>query len=557
MSPLTPFPGWQPPRLFPPSPMTSRHGRDPYTAALEAACVAYSVEVGRVLDRAYRWREVYDVRVDGVVADGLTDDTSALQRAFDNGDGRPFLIPGLVAVQPDTLILPDGAVLIGLIPPSKRYLAADIIASEPSYFPCSGLQLVQGAHGALFRCGAQTPANEEPSLTLVNLVLRHGEAGRTSADVACDVAPWKALLLGCRIENLAAAFKVQAPATGMDITLEGCQLVHTDTVVSGSVTKARMVTCQGNVESNTTWTGPAHLEVRGCDFQAGGSHIIIDGAESVLLHGNVHDLSGDAAVKIIGDVEHGLIVDSMFRTSGADLVDAAGRRSHIYLNSIARVVQVSGCSFSWPHYDSSPILAPDHILELDDAAGSWIEFEGNITRRGCIDIPVRVTGSSAEVLRADDFMLDACVGSPGGTVGSPNTASDILSAAVVALHTALADEQPPVRLTLFDNRKCIADCDARKLLVIGRATPNTIDLSAAPMTFDRAHQITLGTFTCYELGGQSIAFAAPSGLQAEGRWLQAKRVYNFAPAIGNPMGWVNITATATLPQTWRPLANVL
>ena len=124
--------------------------------------MTYSGQIGWILDHLYNWRQFYDVRNDGVIADGVTDDTAALQRALDNSDGRPFYIPGLIAVQPNTIVMPAGAVLIGMAPPSQRYLAADIVAAVPSYDLCSGIQLVAGTHGALFKCESQTPASEPP-----------------------------------------------------------------------------------------------------------------------------------------------------------------------------------------------------------------------------------------------------------------------------------------------------------------------------------------------------------------------------------------------------------
>ena len=383
------------------------------------------------------------------------------------------------------------------------------------------------------RSSSVTPKRRQtsfPGLTLVNLALRFGGSGRGSSDVGCDVAPWKAVLIGCRLENLASVFKVAAPATGIDLVAVHCQLVHVDTFVDGATTRASMIDCRDCVESGTTWTAPEALEVRGCAFLGGTSHIrVVDGVSATLL-GNSHSLAGEAAVRLEGDLAHWSIVGSRFLTSGADLVDAAGKRSHVYVADGVQEGLISGCSFSWPHYDAALPTSPLHLLELDETVGSLIRWVGNEAARGCVDVPFLSTGSNSSVLRVDEFVLDACVGSAGGTVGDPNGATDIFSATMTNLYACLVDVGTPFPFGLVENRKNIADCDARRVILFGKGAVRTIDLSPAPLTVDRVANITFGTWTGYELGGQTIAGAAPSGLQAEGRWLAAKRIYSFTPA---------------------------
>ena len=215
-----------------------------------------------------------------------------------------------------------------------------------------------------------------PGLTLVNLALRFGAAARGATDVGCAVAPWKALLIGCRFENLTSVFKVAAPATGIDLLVQNCQLVHVDTLVDGATTRASMIDCRNSVESGTTWTAPEALEVRGCDFRGGTSHIRVVGGTSVLLSGNSHSLAGEAAVRLEGDLEVASLVGCHFLGSGADLVDAAGKRSHVYVVDVVREGLISGCSFSWPHFDAGLPTSPLHLLELDRDSGLTHHMEG-------------------------------------------------------------------------------------------------------------------------------------------------------------------------------------
>ena len=185
--------------------------------------------------------------------------------------------------------------------------------------------------------------------------------------------------------------------------------------------------------------------------------------------------------------------------------------------------------------------------------GSLIIWKGNQARRGATDVPFLSTGTNTAVLRLDEVILDGCVGSAGGTVGDPNGLADVFSSTMTNLTACLVNAGHPTLFGLVDNRRNNADCHALRLLLYGVGGAKIINLAPAPLTLDRVQNITLGGLSFYESGGQTIASAAPSGAQAQGRWVQGKRIYDSAP-LASPatnVGWVNITPTLTLPQTWR------
>ncbi len=465
----------------------------------------------------------------GAVADGVNDDTRALQKTFIFTRVR-FPVGLYCITEPVPLIA--GTHVEGEKPYSG-YIdwSHDFQQAEPTYKDIAAvLQYLPSNHGALFSAADKT--------SFMNMVFRSGQV-RTDQDDFFSAQADHVTLINCRFENLEHVVSDPSHAqTFGALKVQGCGFFNCGKPFRGVLTDSVFQSCI--FTSNDTpfhlTTGAGFNIFDGNRFEWNTRAIMGYQCRANVVSNNLFDAQDETAIYLFNSTNWNISGNQFYR-NGRD-GSTVGKRSHIHLKGTSLSgVRISNNTFLKGQADGDSIpLWPLHILEIEGAASTYTTFTDNDSINGCVDLPVLDTYySSPDALLADAVHVKG--------ICNPDGATDALQMVCRNLAKAAA---MPVEVHLYENRRWPAylDIEPGKIVLVGHGNVTLTNDSGASNSILAMHNLTYGR----TYGPEPRASAAENAPNA-GYWEQGALVWNTEPAEGDAVGWVCVEAGE--PGQWR------
>ncbi|EMG39151.1 Pectate lyase superfamily protein [Desulfocurvibacter africanus PCS] len=469
----------------------------------------------------------------GARGDGATDDSEALGKALAFPAVR---FPAGTYLVSRSLALSGHSALMGAgLPAAFMDWETDWQQEKPGYASrASVIQYKPGSHGALF-----DPADH---VSFSGLVFRCGQV-RTVDDAFLSGPASHLVLDGCRFENLESVAVDPLGSTSFGaMRMDGCIFVGCGTVLQGALVDCRIsgcvfTTCDLCID---TGEGSGFNLVTGNRFEWNKQAVRVYRGRANVLSSNIFDASEKAAI-LLHQAKDQLVQGNIFWRNGRGGSEA-GNRSHIAVlescadnvirhNTFLRGAPDGGEDAQWPRF----------VLEFISAPATRTVFTGNAAINGCLDMPVYdAWWNSQATLIADDVHIRG--------IGNPGQDSDQLIEMLKRL-AFVADA--PVNVHLYEDRRftVYTDLTADKIRLVGHDNVTLTDTTGQAHSLLEVENLAYGP----SFLGRASAMRASSA-PTLGYWRHGSLVWNTAPGVGQPLGWVCTAAGS--PGTWVGFATL-
>ncbi len=469
----------------------------------------------------------------GVVADGESDDTQALQKAL--AFPKVFFPIGIYAIS-GPLDLHDFLQLEGEMHNSS-FIDWDNDHEQytPSYAGAASIvQYLDGQTGTIF--------NHAHSISFKKLVFRNGQTQRET-DVFMDGRPNFCSFVDCKFENFNHILydATASEAFGANAFFN-CKFASCGTMFRGVLVDYIFVgnTFTSNGVCFEATSGSGFNTFSANRFEWNKKAILNYQGRSNVITGNLFDAHEETAI-MLHDSSNNHIGSNVFWRNGRDGSEA-GKRSHLVIQEASYSNTIHGNTFLKGGPDDEPDPRwPEYIIEFLGVEDGENSFTGNATVNGCMTMPVYDPyWNSANACQFDDIHVKE--------IGNPNLCNDNLLEIVKQIASLSSS---PVNVHIYEDRKFsfYADVEPNRVRIIGHGSVTLSDDDG------QANRLLGLSNVVY---GQTFQ-PTPTPMAAEsaptlGYWEAGTVVWNTAPVAEGYAGWICVEAGN--PGTWKGFGGI-